>query len=398
MIQQTYVDMLGKKNVIRTLAEFAAVRGQEIGYENVFDYSLGNPSIPVPQQFTDTMIRMLQEKDPVALHSYSPTVGIASYKKAIADSLRNRFGVPYEAEHIYPTAAACGAIAHALRLISGPGDEILTFAPYFSEYTPYVTLTGASLKAVPADTESFQINFEAFREMLNERVAAVMINTPNNPSGAVYSAETLTKLAETLREFNEKFGHTIYLISDEPYREIVYDGKQAPYVASFYENTLTCYSFSKALSLPGERIGYLAIHPECDGDAAKMVMMCGQISRGIGHLGPNSILQLAVQEMPDLTVDMSVYEANRNLLYNELTALGFEVVKPEGTFYIFPKALEEDSVAFCQKATKYDLILVPGDGFDCKGWFRMAYCIDTEKVERSLPALREFVSKEYGRG
>ena len=250
------------------------------------------------------------------------------------------------------------------------------------------------LKVVPADTTSFQINFDAFEQMLTDKVKAVLINTPNNPSGIVYSTETIQKLADLLTEKSKTYGHTIFLISDEPYREIVFDGVDSPYPASFYPNTLTCYSFSKSLSLPGERIGYVAVNPACE-DAEYIVPMCSQISRGTGHNCPASLIQLAVAENLDLTSDLSVYETNMNILYKELTALGFEVIKPGGTFYIFPKALEEDAVAFCTKALRYDLVLVPSDSFGVPGYFRMAYCIDTEKVERSLQALRKFVETEY---
>lgn len=394
MLVQKYKEMLSGKSVIRQLSEFATARGKEIGYENVFDYSLGNPSVPVPKEFTDRMIHMLATREPSELHGYSPSLGITSVREAIAESLEKRFGIPYRKEHIFMASGAAGALAHAFRLVTEPGDEILTFAPYFPEYNPYVNLTGAVLKIVPPDTEAFQINFEAFEEMLTEKVMAIMVNTPNNPSGVVYSAETLQKLADILREKSAKYGHDIYLISDEPYREIVFDGVDAPCVSSFYDNTIMCYSYSKSLSLPGERIGYVAINPACK-DAETMVNMCGQISRGIGHNCPPSIIQLAVAQVLDQTADLSVYETNMNLLYNELTALGFTCVKPGGTFYIFPKALEEDAKVFCEKALKYDLVLVPGDSFGAPGFFRMAYCIDTEKVERSLVALRKFVEEEY---
>lgn len=394
MLVQKYKDMLSGKSVIRQLSEFATARGQEIGYENVFDYSLGNPSVPVPQEFTDKMMEMLKEKNPMALHGYSPSLGITSVREAIAASLEKRFGIPYKKEHIFMASGAAGALAHAFRLVTEPGDEILTFAPFFPEYHPYVDLTGAVLKVVPPNTETFQINFEAFEEMLTDKVMAVLINTPNNPSGIVYSTETIKHLTDVLRAKSAEYGHDIYLISDEPYREIIFEGVDAPCVSQFYENTIMCYSFSKSLSLPGERIGYVAINPACP-DAETMVYMCGQISRGIGHNCPPSIIQLAVAEVLDKTADLKVYETNMNLIYNTLIELGFTCVKPGGTFYIFPKALEEDSVAFCQKALKYDLVLVPADSFGAPGFFRMAYCIDTEKVERSLEALRKFVNTEY---
>ena len=328
------------------------------------------------------------------LHGYSPSVGIPSVKEKIAANLNQRFGMNYTGNHIFPTTGAAGAVAHAVRCVTKPGDEVLTFAPYFPEYNPYINMSGAVLKVVPANTENFQINFEKLEEMLNEKTMALLINTPNNPSGAVYSAETLTALADLLYKKQEEYGHDIFIISDEPYREIVFAGVDAPYVSKFYDNTLSCYSYSKSLSLPGERIGYVAVNPKCT-DAELITTICSQISRGIGHNCPPSVIQLAVAEVLDVTSDMSVYETNMNLLYNELTSLGFSCVKPGGTFYIFPKALEEDAVAFCQKALKYDLVLVPSDSFGVPGYFRMAYCIDTEKVERSLEALRRFVKENY---
>ena len=394
MLVQKYVDMLQGKSVIRTLSEFATERGKEIGYENVFDYSLGNPSVPVPQEFTDTCVKLLQEKGPMELHGYSQSLGIPGVRAKVAESLNKRFGMNYTKDHIFMASGAAGALSHAFRLVAEAGDEIITFAPFFPEYNPYVNLTGSVLKVVPPQTKDFQINFEAFEDMITSKTKAVLVNTPNNPSGIVYSAETLTKLAEVLIRKSEEFGDRIFLISDEPYREIVFDGKEVLYVSKFYDYTISCYSFSKSLSIPGERIGYVAINPACP-DAEKMVVMCGQISRGIGHNCPASLMQLAVAQNLDKTADLSVYEKNMNLLYDELTSLGFTCVRPGGTFYIFPKALEEDAVAFCNKALKYDLILVPADSFGCPGYFRMAYCIDTEKVERSLAALRKFVETEY---
>lgn len=394
MINEQYKKMLEGKSMIRQLSEFAAERGRQIGYENVFDYSLGNPSVPVPEKFTEVMIELLKTKNSMELHGYSPSLGIASVKDKIADSLNRRFGMNYTGNHIFPTTGAAGAVAHAVRCVMVPGDEVLTFAPFFPEYHLYVNMTGAQLKVVPANTENFQINFEKLEEMLTEKVAAVLINTPNNPSGAVYSEETLKELSDLLGRKQREYGHDIFLISDEPYREIVFDGVKAPYVSKFYDNTLSCYSYSKSLSLPGERIGYVATNPRCR-DAELISAICGQISRGIGHNCPPSIIQLAVAEVVDQTSDMSVYETNRNLLYQELTSLGFECVRPGGTFYIFPKALEADEEVFCRKALAYDLVLVPSGSFGMPGYFRMAYCIDTEKVERSLPSLRRFVKENY---
>mgnify|MGYP002512599635 CR=1 FL=1 len=397
MINEAYKQMLRGKSIIRELSEYAAARGREIGYDNVFDYSLGNPSVPCPRDYTEEMIRLLRDEDPMAVHGYSPSLGIESVRRAVADSLNRRFGMDYEVKHIFMASGAAGALAHAFRCVTAPGDEILTFAPYFPEYGPYVNLSGAVLKVVPADTEEFQINFPALEEMMNEKVMAVLINTPNNPSGAVCSAATLEKLADFLKRKQIEYGHDVFLISDEPYREIVFDGGRAPYVSKYYDNSISCYSYSKSLSLPGERIGYVAVNPRCT-DADLLAVMCGQISRGIGHNCPPSSVQLAVAAVLDQTSDLSVYETNRNLLYEALVRLGFQVVKPGGTFYIFPRALEEDAGAFCMKAKNYDLILVPSDNFGVPGYFRMAYCIDTEKVKRSIGVLEKFVRSEYPDG
>lgn len=393
MIAEEYKQMLQQKSVIREIAEYGARRAKEIGYENVFDFSLGNPSVPVPQAFTDKLVELATSDSPVSVHGYSPSLGIESVREKVASSLKSRFGLNYQKEDIFMTSGAAGALAHALRAVTTKGDEVLAFAPFFPEYTPYVNKTGAVLKVVPPNTADFQINFAEFERMLTAKVMAVLVNTPNNPSGVVYSPETIKKLAKILLEKEQEFGHDIFIISDEPYREIVFESVKAPYVAEYYPNTITCYSFSKSLSLPGERIGYVAVNPACK-DAALIVNMCGQISRGIGHNCPPSIIQLAVSEVLDMTADLSVYETNMNILYDELTSLGFQCVKPGGTFYMFPKALEEDAVAFCNRALKHDLLLVPADSFGCPGYFRIAYCVPTEKVKRSLAAFRELV-KEY---
>ena len=394
MINKKYREMLENKSVIRELSEFATKRGNEIGYDKVFDFSLGNPSVPAPESYKKAAMELLEKMDPMKLHGYTPTNGNDTVKGQLADSLNKRFGMNYEPCHIFPTAGAAGAIAHALRAVTEPGREVIVFAPFFPEYYPYINETGARIKIVEADTEAFQINFEDLEKKLTKDVAALLINTPNNPSGAVYTEETLTRLSEVLHRKSKEFGENIFLISDEPYREIVFDGKKAPYVAKFYEHTLTCYSFSKSLSIPGERVGYVAVNPACE-DADKLVPMIGQISRGIGHNCPSSLVTMAMGETCDDTSDLSVYETNMNLIYDCLKELGFTVTRPGGTFYIMPKALEESSKDFCEKAKKYDLILVPADSFHAPGYFRMAYCIDTEKVKRSLDALREFVNKEY---
>ena len=351
MIAQHYKDMLGAKSVIRQISEWSTARGAEIGYENVFDYSLGNPSVPAPQKFTDVCLDLLEHVDPVTLHGYTPTLTLPDVRAKVAESLNRRFGMDYTSDHIFMTTGAAGALAHAVRCIAVPGQNIVTFAPFFPEYKPYVEGAGLTLRVAPPRCEDFQVNFDVLDSLVDENTAAMLINSPNNPSGTAYSAETLTKLAAYLKKKSAEYGHHIFLISDEPYREIAFGGKTIPYPAKFYDDTLTCYSFSKSLSVPGERIGY---------------------------------------------VDLSGYETNMELIYDELKALGFTVCKPDGTFYIFPKALEKDAKVFCQKAMKYDLALVPGDSFGCPGYFRMAYCIETEKVRRSFVAFEKFVSTEYG--
>ena len=344
--------------------------------------------MPAPRIVDETIAKLALQGDSLAVHGYSPSLGLDSVREAIAYSLNNRFGMNYSKDHIFPTSGAAAALAHAVRAVTEPGDEVLTFAPHFSEYYPYINETGAVLKVVPANVENFQINFIAFEKMFNPKVNAILINSPNNPSGVVYSAETLTRLAEILLAKEKEYGHDIYIISDEPYREIIFDGKKTPYTSKFYANTISCYSFSKSLSLPGERIGYIAVNPACK-DAALIVDMCGQISRGIGHNCPSSIIQLAVAEVLEQTSDLQVYEDNMHILYDALTEMGFSCVKPDGTFYMFPKSLEPDAVAFCNKAKEFDLLLVPGDGFGCPGHFRIAYCVPTEKVQRSLEAFRK---------
>ena len=395
MISQNYKKMLDAKSVIRQMSEWATGRAKEIGNENVFDFSLGNPSVAVPEAFTNKMIALLQERDTMELHGYSQSQGIPSVRLKFAEFLNKTYGMNYTSEHIFMTTGAAGAVAHAVRAVTQPGDEVITFAPYFPEYNHYVNQTGAVLKVVPADTKQFQIHFEELEKLFTAKTMALLINTPNNPSGIVYSTDTIKKLAQFLEAKQKEYGHDIFLISDEPYRDIIFEGVEAPYISKYYDNSLSCYSFAKSLSIPGERLGYIAANPKCT-DSTLISPMCAQISRGIGHNCPPSIIQIAVAEVLGLTSELSVYETNMNIIYEELVRLGFEVVKPGGTFYIFPRALEEDSVAFCKKAMNYDLVLVPGDTFGCPGYFRMAYCIETEKVRRAMPALRRFVEEEYG--
>ena len=396
MVSKKMYELGTKKSTIRTIFEFGRKRAAEVGEENIYDFSLGNPNVPTPEFVKQAAIDILQTMPPEAVHGYTIAPGNPQVRETLARSINDRFGTHFAGKNLFMTAGAAAAITICFKALCEEGDEFIAFAPFFPEYRCFVESVGGKLVVVPARVEDFQIDFAAFEARLTPHTKAVIVNSPNNPSGAIYSEETIEELAAILRRKEEEYGHPIYIISDEPYREIAYEGNTVPYIPCYYRDTLVCYSWSKSLSLPGERIGYVAANPRCE-DAEYIVPMCGQISRGTGHNCPASLIQLAVAECLDETSDLSVYETNMELIYAELKKLGFTVVKPSGTFYIFPKALEEDANAFCKKAMKYDLALVPGDSFGCPGYFRMAYCIDTEKVRRSFAALEKFVAEEYGK-
>ena len=394
MINEQYKKMLEGKSVIRQLSEFATGRGKEIGYENVFDYSLGNPSVPVPEKFTEVMMDLLKNKSSMELHGYSPSLGIASVKEKIAESLNKRFDMDYTGNHIFPTTGAAGALAHAVRCVTKPGDEVLTFAPYFPEYKMFIESgAGAKCVIVPPSIADFQIDFGALEQRLNEHTKAVVVNSPNNPSGAVYSEQTIKRLADMLRGKEKEYGHPIYLISDEPYREIVYDGVQVPFVPHFYDDTIICYSYSKSLSLPGERIGYVLVPPAAADSKALYAAVCGA-GRALGYVCAPSMFQRVAARCADQTSDIEVYQTNRDLLFNGLTSMGYHCVKPDGAFYLFPQTLEADDRAFSERAKKYDLLVVPGADFGAPGHMRISYCVKTETIERALP-LFERLAKEY---
>ena len=388
MLSQRYVNMLQEKDIIFEIAGHGRHRTQEIGADNVFDFSLGNPSVPAPSVVNETIAAILKERSPLEVHGYGPGFGLMEAREAVAQSLNRRFGTNYESRHIFMSISAAGALAHAFRAVTQPGDEILTFAPCFSEYKPYAAGVGVDLKIVPADVETLQINFEALEQMMNPKVAAVLVNSPNNPSGVVLSTATVERLAGFLNEKQQEYGCPIYLISDEPYREIVFEGVDAPYIAAHYTNTITCYSFSKSLSLPGERIGYLAVNPAAE-QAETIVEICPQISRTIGQNGAATLMQLTVARCVDQTSDLKIYERNKNRLYQELIQDGYTCVEPGGSFYMFPRSLEPDDAAFCKRAQELDLLFVPGSAFSCPGHFRIAYCVPEEKVIRALPRLKQ---------
>ena len=382
-----------KRSVIREIFEYGKTRKAEIGEENVFDFSLGNPSVPAPACVTEALTALLRERNPVSLHGYTSAQGDAGVREAIADYLNKTYDVGCSANDLYMTVGAAASLSACLSAVAGAGEEVVAFAPFFPEYRVFTEQTGASLAVVPPDEETFQISFDALATTINEKTAAVIINSPSNPSGVILSAETLRRLGEILTEKSEEYGHVIYLIADEPYRELAYDGVEVPYATHFYPNTLVCYSFSKSISLPGERIGYILVSPTADDKRALYAAICGA-GRSLGYVCAPSLFQHLIPDVLGKTADVSIYKRNRDLLYDSLTAYGFTAVKPQGAFYLFLKSPVPDAYAFCEKAKKYELLLVPGDDFAAPGYVRISYCVQTEQIERALPAFAA-LAKEY---
>ena len=394
MISRQMQAMLGQNSVIRAMFEEGERLRAEYGSDKVYDFSLGNPNVPAPPRVEQAMREVIDEEPSVMVHGYMNNAGFPDVRKELALTVSWQAEERYRADQFIMTTGAAAALNILLKTILNPGDEVLSFKPYFSEYKNYVENYGAVLKLVATHAESFLPDLDALSAAVSEKTRALILNSPNNPSGVVYSEEVLRGIQDVLAEKEREFGNCILVISDEPYRELVYDGAKVPWVPKIMPHAAVVYSYSKTLSLPGERIGYVAFHPAI-GKSAVLTAICGQISRGIGHNCPSSLMQLAIAEALELTADFSVYETNAGLLYDTLTELGFTVQRPDGTFYIFPKALEPDANAFAEKALKYDLVVVPSDSFGLPGYFRMAYCIPTEKVIRSLDALRRFVKAEY---
>ena len=391
MLSEKMIGLGSHSSVIRQLFEYGKKRKSEIGEENVFDFSIGNPSVPAPKAVNDTLASLLEsDKD---IHCYTSAAGDMSVRAAIASYLNKTYGVNEKAERIYLTVGAAAALTISLGALMCDGDEVIVFAAFVPEYRGFAEKAGAKVLVCPPPAD-FQIDFETLETLISENTKALIINSPSNPSGAVLTEETLSKLGKLLDERSQSYGHPIYVISDEPYRELVYDGKKTPYTAKFIKNTISCYSFSKSLSLPGERIGYICICSECaDGDNL-FYGVCGA-GRALGYVCAPSLFQKMIPSVIGKTSDLSAYETNRELLYKGLTSLGFEAVYPDGAFYLFVKSPEPDEMQFCKKAEKYELLLVPSGDFGLGGYVRIAYCVSAKVIKDSMPAF-EKLAKEYG--
>ena len=392
-LNEKMVSLGTQRSVIRELFEFGKKRAAEIGAENVFDFSIGNPSVPAPESVNRTAVSFLSEMDPVVLHGYTSAQGDAGVRAMLADSVNRRFHTSYTADNFYMSVGAAAALCCCFHGLCNQGDEVVIFAPYFPEYTVFAQGAGAKPVIVPADTKAFQIDFDALRQVLTPAVKAVVVNSPNNPSGAVYSEETVKKLAGLLEEKSKAYGHTIDLMSDEPYREIVFSGTKVPFLPDYYRNTLVSYSWSKSLSLPGERMGYVLVPSEMD-DFDQVYAAVAGAGRALGYVNAPSLFQRVCAACADETADISIYETNKNLLLKSLRDMGYQTVEPGGTFYMFPRSLEADDTAFAERAKAYNLLIVPGCGFGCPGHVRISYCVPTERIERALPAF-EALAKEY---
>lgn len=394
MVSDAMKPLLKSNSAIRAMFEEGKRLASEFGQENVYDFSLGNPNVPVPEAVNRAILDIVAKEPSTDIHGYMSNAGFTEAREAVAGSLNRRFGTEFGPEHILMTVGAAGGMNVILKTILNPGDEVIVFAPYFMEYGSYVRNYGGMLKAVPPDTASFQPRISEFRQMITKRTKAVIINTPNNPTGVIYSEEVLKEIGQVMREKEKEFGRPMVLISDEPYRELVYDGVKAPFVTPFYHNAVVCYSYSKSLSLPGERIGYLVIPGQMD--HSEEVMGAAIVANRImGYVNAPSLFQKVIARCADEKVNGEAYDKNRLLLYRSLTEYGFDCVYPAGAFYLFVRSPEADDVSFCKACKRHRVLLVPGSAFGCPGFVRVSYCVSYEQLERSLPAFRR-IAGEYG--
>ena len=393
MIQNNMMGLGKNRSTIRELFEFGRKRKAEIGAENVFDFSLGNPSVPAPKAVEEAIRELLSEKDPVSLHGYTSAQGDAGVRRVIAENLTARYGVKCDPDLVYMTCGAAASLTISLNALVGEGDEVAVPAPYFPEYRVFVEKAGAKLVEVPGD-EGFGLDLAAMERAVNEKTAAIILNSPNNPTGVVLKEAELRALAELLKKKEKETGRPVYLISDEPYRELIYSGKKTALPAAFYPRTLTCYSYSKALSLPGERIGYIAVSPEMPEAGDVYAAVCGA-GRALGFVCAPALFQYVAGKCDGVLPDLAAYDENRRLLTDGLRAIGYETASPDGAFYLFVKAPDGNARAFSEKAKEFEILLVPGDDFGGPGWARLAYCVKKETIERSMPAFRALF-ESYG--
>lgn len=393
MIAEKMKPYLKNNSAIRMMFEEGKRLAAQYGPENVYDFSLGNPNVPAPAKLKDAIVDILNEVDPVVVHGYMSNAGFPQVRKTIADNLNMRYGTAFTENNLIMTVGAGSALNVCLKTLVNPGEEVIVFAPYFLEYGAYVRNYDGVLVEVAPDTDTFQLNLSDFEKKLSEKTKAVIINNPHNPTGVVYREETIRALTEILKEKQKEYGHAIYLLSDEPYRELAFDGAVVPFVTKYYDNTMVVYSYSKSLSLPGERIGYVVIPDEVE-DSADTIAAAAIANRICGCVNAPSLIQLAVARCADAEVDLGYYDRNRRTLYEGLTKLGFTCVKPEGAFYLWLKSPEEDERQFVEKAKKYNILMVPGRSFACPGYVRLAYCVSYEKIVKALPEFAK-LAKEY---
>ena len=390
MINQTAYALGANRSCIRDLFEYGRARAAVVGEENIYDYSLGNPSIPSPAAVDQTIREVLADTPSLQVHGYTSAVGDVVTRQAIAEDLNDRYDAGVRAEDLFITCGAAPGLTAVFRALAVPGAEILAVAPYFPEYKPFAENAGFTFKVIPPDVPDFQIQLDAVEAALTPNTAAIILNSPNNPSGTVYTRQTLTELAALLTRKSEEFGHPVYIVSDEPYRELVYGGVEVPFIPTIYPNTVVCYSYSKSLSLPGERIGYVYV-PRQAADSVALYAAVAGAARAMGHVCAPSLWQKVIARCVHLRPDLKAYDRNRRALYDGLTALGYEVANPDGAFYLFVKAPGGDANAFSEKAKEKDLLLVPGDGFGCPGYFRLCYCVSHDMIRRSLPVFAELI-------
>ena len=392
MFNNRFYELGTQRSVIREVAEYGRQRAAVVGPENIFDYSIGNPSVPAPEQIHETLLDILENMDPVAVHSYTGASGEYAARKAIADDLNDRFQAGADADDLFLCCGSSTELAAVFRALAVPGAEIIAIAPYFSEYKPFAEGAGLVFNVVPADLPHCRINLQALEAMLTPATQAVIVNSPNNPSGVVYPRETLCALAELLTRKSAEYGHPIYIIADEPYRELVY-GCTVPFIPNLYPNTIVCYSYSKSLSLPGERLGYIYVPKQC-ADAPELYAAIAGAARTMGHICAPSLWQKVIARCASLQPELESYARNRQVLSEALTSYGYRMPTPDGAFYLFVEAPGGDSQAFCQKAMAKDILLVPGEEFGCPGYFRLCYCMPLEKIQKSLPLFQALIQEK----